>query len=461
MNRVDVVVVGAGTAGAHVAGQFAQRGRSVVMVDRRPADQAGAQWHNGVLAWQFAEAGVAAPVPDEVSAGRGISHFFSADGHHGCSLADPPTVRADMGALGASLREVALEARVELIDRVASVEPEVDSQGRMRAITVSTGSSGSSSADAARRLEADLFVDASGRAGVLRRHSPVLRPWCSEVTGAEQCSATDQRVRVADADGARRFLERYSAAPGDSVAVLGYAGGWSTRVVSINEDLTEATVLVGCIADGRHGTGPRLFAETLAELSWLGDVISGGSGVIPLRRPYARFTAPGLALVGDSACQVFPGHGSGIGFGLIAGRMLAESTADAADCGDEETLWRYQHGFQEQHGGLLAAVDAFRRMSTALGTEGVARMISAGLLDEDVTRAGMDQRWAAPSIAALPGAVMSLVKAPSVAKVMVPRMARAARLRGLGARYPEQVDIAALGQWETKVERLLGPLPVG
>ena len=64
-----------------------------------------------------------------------------------------------------------------------------------------------------------------------------------------------------------------------------------------------------------------------ADEPWLGESISGGSGVIPLRRPYARFTAPGLALVGDAACQVFPAHGSGIGMGLIAGRMLADAVA--------------------------------------------------------------------------------------------------------------------------------------
>ena len=34
----------------------------------------------------------------------------------------------------------------------------------------------------------------------------------------------------------------------------------------------------------------------------------------------------------------------------------------------------------------LAAFDAFRRMSTALGGRGVAEMIRAGLLTEDMTR---------------------------------------------------------------------------
>ena len=74
--------------------------------------------------------------------------------------------------------------------------------------------------------------------------------------------------------------------------------------------------------------------------------------------------------MGDAACQVFPAHGSGIGMGLIAGRMLADAVADAVDPGDEQVLWGYQAAFQHEFGGLLAAFDAFRRMSTVLGGDG-------------------------------------------------------------------------------------------
>src|SRR5690606_478690 len=145
-------------------------------------------------------------------------------------------------------------------------------------------------------IDADLFVDASGRTGVLRRHSPALAPCTPEVRGNEQCTATAQHVAVTDKDAARRFLDQDTSLPGDTVTSLGVAGGWSTRVITVSEDATEASVLVGCINDGRFSTGPRMFAETLRLHPWLGEVHGGGTGVIPLRRPYARFTAPGLAL---------------------------------------------------------------------------------------------------------------------------------------------------------------------
>ncbi|HLU43307.1 MAG TPA: FAD-dependent oxidoreductase, partial [Microthrixaceae bacterium] len=54
--KYDVVVVGAGTAGANAALQLARRGRSVLLVERRAAHLGGAQWHNGVLDRQFRSA---------------------------------------------------------------------------------------------------------------------------------------------------------------------------------------------------------------------------------------------------------------------------------------------------------------------------------------------------------------------------------------------------------------------
>lgn len=463
----EVVVVGAGPAGAHVAGQFARRGRTVALVDRRPMDEAGAQWHNGVVAWQFAEAGVAPPVPDEITPGPGTGRMFGPDGTLACVLTDSPTVRADMGALGASLRAEAAEAGVTMIDRIGSITPHVDGSGRLRALDIElpTGSDPSTAgpddgpAGEPVRFEADLFVDAAGHTGVLRRHSPALRRWCPPVRGDELCSATDAVLTIVDPDGARRFLADHGAVPGDSVSVLGYAGGWSTWALRPSEDLTRVAVLVGCVANGRYGTGPKLLAELRAEHAWLGEPTAVGTGVIPLRRPYARFTAPGLALVGDAACQVFPAHGSGIGSSLIAARMLADAAADANDPGDERVLWGYQHAFQRRFGGMFAALDAFRRMSTELGSDGVQRMVHAGMFDPDVARQVLDQKWGQPSLAALPRNIWGMATSPKLAKVMVPRLARGALLRGMGRRYPAEPDLDALARWDAKVERLLGSLP--
>jgi menaquinone-9 beta-reductase len=453
-STVDAVVVGAGTAGANAAYQLARRGARVVLVERRPADRGGAQWHNGVLDRQFREADLDPPAPPERSSGGGgVTHLVGPDGTHGVTVHRSPVVRADMGLLGARLRDLARSAGVEVVDGVDRLAVEVVGD-RVVAVDVTPGAGGPP-----RRIAAPLFVDASGRRGVLRRRSPVLRTWCPELRGDELCTASDHVLRIVDPDGAKRYLERHDALPGEGVTVVGLAGGFSTRAITVSGDLDTAAVLTGCLANGRYGTGPSMMAATRLAEPWLGESIEGGSGVIPLRRPYARITGPGVALVGDAACQVFPAHGSGIGFGLIAGTLLAETVAGVGDPGDPEVLWRYQADFQHAHGGLLAAHDGFRRLSTALGTSGVAAMIRAGLLSEDMSTGGLDQRWPTPRPADVPAMALRLARAPGVGARMVPMLARGQVLIGMGGRFPADLDEGALRRWDCRVARLLGPLP--
>ncbi len=446
------MVVGAGTAGANVAHQLVRRGRSVVLLERRGRGRGGAQWHNGVLDWQFEAAGLAPPAAPERVTANIVTHLVGPDGTAGVTVHRSPTVRADMHLLGERLRALAESSGAEVVHDVERLDVEVVGD-RVAAVTLRRDG------EADRRIEARLVVDASGRRGAVRRRSPLLRRWCPEVRGDELCSASDHVFRVADPDGARRFLDRHGARPGEGVTMVGLAGGYSTRAITVSSDLAEVSVLVGCLANGRYGTGPQMMAATRADEPWLGDAIEGGSGVIPLRRPYARLTAPGAALVGDAACQVFPAHGSGIGFGLIAGRVLADAVADADDPGDPAALWGYQAAFQREHGGLLAAHDAFRRMSTSLGTSGVRSMVRAGLLTEHMSTGGLDQRWPAPRPADLPGMVARLATVPGVAARMLPMLARGQVLVGAGARYPSSPDELALARWDARVNRLLGPLP--
>jgi halogenation protein CepH len=453
--RFDAAVVGGGTAGANAAYQLARRGMSVGLIERRPVALGGAQWHNGVLAWQFELAGLAPPEAPERVGGGTTFYSFGPDGSPGPVIPEGPIMRADMGLLGERLRALAGDAGVEVLDGVERLE--VEHRGdRLSAVEVvasaGTASSGST------RVEADLFVDASGRAGALRRRSPVLAHRCPPVRGPELCAAGDFVVRIDDRAGAERFLARHGARPGDHVNQLGTHGGWSTRSISVSEDLSEAGILVGCIADGRFATVPTLMADARRDEPWLGETVTGGTGVIPLRRPYAHLTAPGLALVGDAACQVFPVHGSGIGLGLIAGTMLAGAVCDAADAGSRSALWRYQFRFHRRFGPGLAMFDGVRRMTTALGSDGVTQMIRAGLMSATMTRAGLDQRLASPPPGEAAVTAGRLAARPRLAAVMVPGLARAQTARMIAARYPVGPDEGTISRWDERMSRALGPL---
>lgn len=451
---VDVVVVGAGTAGANAAYQLARRGRQVLLVERRGADDAGAQWHNGVLDRHFVEAGLEPPSGAERSVEEGTIHMRGRDPRVGPTVLDAPTVRADMALLGRRLRQLGADAGVELVDEVTDLDVSVDASGRVRSVELRR------EAGSARRVVADLFVDASGWRGVLRRRSPHLEPWCPPLSGDELCSAADVVHRIADRDGAQRYLERHGARLGDVVTHLGVVGGFSTVAVTVFPDLETVGILVGCLTNGRYSTGPKMVDDLRRRERWIGEPVHTGAGVIPLRRPYARVSAPGLALVGDAAGQVFPAHGSGIGVGLVAGSMLAEGVADLADPGDPASLWaRYQAPFMARFGADLLAYDALRRASTRLGADGVDELLRSGVADAETLEAGLDQRWAVPGPVAAARQAGRLARHPRLAAVMVPALARAQALRVHAGRYPTEADVAALARWERRTGALLGPLP--
>ena len=457
------MVLGAGTAGLNAALQLARRGLQVTVVESRRLGEGGARWDNGVLDWQYTRAGIAPPTPDEVHDTTGVTRLYGpADA--GPVTVQSPTRHADMRRLNDRLVGLCRAEGVAFVDRARDVVvSEVD--GRVRALDLvgcdhddgpSDGQHGDEVGARALHLEADLFVDAAGRRGVLRSQVRDLVQWCPPVARDLLCTASQFMFRVAEVDGARRFLDRRGVRAGDGVTWVGLDGGFSALAVTVQPDLERVSVLTGTIASGSWGSGRTILDRARAENPWIGDPIYGGDGLIPLRRPFARLGAGGVALVGDAACQVFPAHGSGIGTGLMAGAVLAEQVVAHRDPGSDEALWAYQHAFHAEHGGGLAAYDAFRRCSSAIGSDGIRRLFTSGLFTAEMGGSGLDQRWSEPTPAQTVAAARAYLRDPGLARAMVPWLARCAIAARLGAASPAEPDERALRRWDRRVARLVG-----
>jgi flavin-dependent dehydrogenase len=324
-------------------------------------------------------------------------------------------------------------------------------RGALRDVAMRNGRIESVELEGGDSLRARLFVDASGMGGALRTR--VLGDLCPPVERNDVCAAAEAQFRVRDRDGLAACLARHGVAPGDSIAFLSVAGGYSTLTLFTEPSLTEIGVLAGSIPATGAPNGAALLAAFSERAAWLGERLYGGQAAIPLRRPYAILGRAGVALVGDAACQVYATHGSGVGMGLCAGALLADAVE--GDPGSEATLERYTQRFHRRYGGILAASDAFRRLSQSLPRQTIARLLEAGILDARTLASGIEQRLPSPDAAWLLERAARSLRAPRTVARVGPTVLRMLALSALGPLAPSPRTAFARG-YEALLSALVG-----
>lgn len=419
--QADVAIVGAGTAGAAAAALCARAGLSVVCLDRRPLSGAGARWINGVPAWSFDAAGIPQPVGEELYGAGHAFHLVSGWGPERVVMTDHDLLEVDMRHLVARLQQMAIDAGAQF-------------QGEVR-IGAFDGRELETSAGSVR---ARWFVDASGLGGARLLDQPT-------VARRDLCAAAQEVRSVADPAVARAFFEEQGVHPGDTLCFTGVAGGYS--IVNLRLDGDRIGLLTGSIPADGHPSGQQLLDDFVAEHSFIGPRLFGGARAVPLRRPLDRLASGNVALLGDAACQVFSAHGSGIGAGMVAARMLADALAGGGD------PYAYAAAWQRRYGGLFAAYDVFRRFSQTLGPADLQALMTSGLLDEAAARAGLVQRLPTLELGALGGRLRGLVRERRLARRLAGVLVRMAAAGALYARYPR--DPARLERWASRASRLL------
>lgn len=400
--KVDVAIVGAGTAGAAAAAACARAGLRVLCVDRRPLDAAGASWCNGVPAWAFDEAGLARPTEPELR-GKPVSWLVAGWGPERVRL-DTGVLEVDMRLLVRRLQGLAAEAGAEL-------------QGG-RAVL---GWDGEALRTEAGPVHARWVVDASGLRGAGLVPVPKVRR-------EDLCSAAQQVRRLVDPAAARAWFASQGAEPGDVVIFTGVAGGYSIVNVRLHGD--EVGLLTGSLPALGHPSGVVLLERFVASQTWIGERVFGGAGAIPVRRPFTRLHEGRVALIGDAASQVFSAHGSGIAAQLVAARLLAEALAGGGTVAD------YAAAFQRRFGGELAASDVFCRLSRTLSSEDLARMMRVGMLDPQLAVAAVRQEKPALDLRGALRVAAGALRAPDVAARVLPTVARMELARQVYALHP-------------------------
>ena len=358
----DIAIIGAGPVGGALACRLAAEGRRVVLVDRAALPPMEHPDFDG-RAYAIARGSRAlldtaglwerlpfAPCP--------ILDIDVTDGKPG-RAASPLSLHFDHRAVGGeagaqpfgwiaearSLR-MAINRRLHELDGVslhAPAEAAVTREPDKVTIRIKNGPA----------LTARLAVAADGRASRLREEAGIPVTRFSYRQSAVVCALAHQKPHNNVA------LEHFL--PGGPFAQLPMTGSIETPNVS------------AIVFTDRHAVAQRLAALDAAAFtaevakrlgSHLGTVrLVGRRWTYPLSALHAhRYTAPRLALVGDSAHGIHPIAGQGLNLGLRDAEALARLVLQADDPGAPAVLTRYQSARRPDNLLMLAATDALDRL---------------------------------------------------------------------------------------------------
>ncbi len=361
----EVIVAGAGMAGATCALALSHAGFRTALVDPLPFEAMAAESFDGrasAVAYssfrQWRVLGVAEKLAPCACA---IETILVTDGRTpGAASRAPLPVflrfesdeiadRTDGEPLGwmvenrrirAALAETVLSSDIELFAPIAVSA--VVREGGLARVKLSDG----------RELSAPLVVGAEGKRSVAREAAGI------DVIGWDypQCGVV---ATVGMAEPHRGTAHEYFL-PGGPFAILPLTDNRASLVWT--EPRRRAEALRTASPEAFHAHLERRFGDFLGDIA-----VQGPRFVYPLSLSLAeRMCAPRIALLGDAAHGVHPIAGQGLNLGLKDAAALAEVLLDAArlgeDIGSETVLERYARWRRLDNVTLAAATDLFNRL---------------------------------------------------------------------------------------------------
>ena len=364
-DRHDVIIAGAGMAGATFALAAAQGGLRVVLVDPQPFSAQLAPTFDGrstaiaFSTFRMLDAlGVGAALrPDACrmdrilvtdgrrpgAASRSASSAFlrfDADEIGDRTEGEPLGYMVENRRIRAALAEAVTAAGIEV--RAPAEVAGVEAGPADATVTLTDG----------RTLAAPLVVGAEGRGSRVRREAGVDTVGWSY--GQSGVVATVSMGRDHGNVAHEYFL------PSGPFAILPLTERRASLVWT--ETTRRAEALKAASDEAFHAHLMRRFGDFLEDVS-----VVGPRFVYPLSLQLAeQLTAPRVALIGDAAHAVHPVAGQGLNMGLKDAAALAEVLVEAVrvgeDIGSETVLDRYARWRRFDNAALAAGFDGFVRL---------------------------------------------------------------------------------------------------
>lgn len=361
----DVIVAGAGMAGASLALELAHGGLSVALIDPQPFEaqvaptfdgRASAVAYSSFRAWDVV--GVGAALKPKA---QRIEQILVTDGTSpGAAAGAPAPVflrfdageiadRSDGEPLGYMLEN--RHIRAALAEAVKASPVALMAPARAESVAFEAAETRVLLVDG-RELTAPLVVGAEGRNSVVRREAKIgVMGWDYPQRGVV---ATVRLERPHQGVAYEHFL------PAGPFAILPLTDQRASLVWT--ERAAAADALKAASAEAFGSLLQRRFGDFVGRVE-----VDGPTFVYPLALQLAdRLVASRAALVGDAAHGIHPIAGQGLNLGLKDAAALAEVVVDARrrgeDIGADAVLERYAAWRRFDNVALAAATDVFNRL---------------------------------------------------------------------------------------------------
>lgn len=351
MERFDVIVVGAGTAGCMAAKTVAEAGLKVCLVERKTVEEIGEKvCGDAVGKHHFENLGLNPPknmelekeIPGIKVYSPNLETVFTVQGEglHGYVL--------NRRNFGQRLLKEAIDAGANLLESTLCIEPTIE-KNFVNGVLLKHLKT-----DKLIHLFSNVVVDATGISAVLRNKLPeeMMVPRKIDRKDIEACYREIRQLKnEAEVPEMCEIYLNNQVAPGGYVWIFPKAGS------KVNVGLGVA--MRGNFPNPKKRLYHNILSKPMFENSLL---LSGGAWTVPTRRPLDNMVGNGILIAGDAACQVSPIHGGGIGPSMMGGCLAGKTIIEAFEKGDvsQKTLWQYNLRYMEYYGIKQAGLDVFR-----------------------------------------------------------------------------------------------------